>query len=200
MNAVLRLISEWANAAENEGLDQEYFYPAWHLDRIIQDNRIVVIGRKGAGKTALANHIASLDTADVAASGVKLASLDIPSGPQHESVFGNFEVLAKGWSKVILEAVATLVLDSMELSAKDRQEKEKQAGIVSSSSQGGFIDRIRHIRLNANLLGVDIGFNQPPGTPAPSIDQHNENLRSFIETNFWSSKKKLVVVFDGLDE
>lgn len=200
MAALLEFIADWANASENEAMDKEYFFSSSHLSRILKHNRIVAIGRKGTGKTALATHIARLDSKSVMSSGVKLASLDLPPADAQGSIFGNFEMLSKGWSKVILEAVAELILENLKLSSAERQNKRRSLGLAEQAAQSGFVDRIRQIKLSASFFGVEVGLNDASDGPQLSIDQHNERLRGFIEENHWSSERKIVVVFDGLDE
>lgn len=197
-DGLLEFIADWANASENETLDKEYFFPSSHLRRIVQQNRIVAIGRKGTGKTALANHIANLSNKEVLASGVKLASLDMPS--EGGSVFSNFEALSKGWSKVILEAVAEIVLDSLSLTPEAAKAHREALGLLAPRAQSGFVDRVRQIKLNASIFGVELGLGASPQQVAVSLDQHNERLRTFIEENWWTTTRKLIVVFDGLDE
>ena len=196
-SATLKRISEWANASEHEDHESAYFYESSHYREVLDRKKILVIGRKGAGKTALAQQIARTTRSDTIVSGVNISAIDLPDSGRPAQALGSSEVLTKAWKNIILRAAAENCLDHIRATGADRAKLEARIGLNHEHKQNN-LGRLKSVRLDAHMLGLEVGLHRPEKNAASSIEDRNALLLDFLAENFFG--KSMYILFDGLDQ
>lgn len=104
-SGLLKEIERWKLEAKNED-NSRYFIPFEELDSITDGDAIYVIGRKGCGKTAIAEHIKSTVTHDVFAK--SLSFKNFPFNDLYERSDGRFTSKSQYitlWKYIIYSAI-----------------------------------------------------------------------------------------------
>lgn len=201
MTSALPQIAEWANGAENEPFDKQYFYePSW-LSRIMSGDRVLIIGRKGTGKTAIARHAASADGQNACAEAVPFEAIDATRfGFSRESAYDK-EILVRVSKYLILRTVCELFAEHAN-DGSATPDLERVLGVTMSDyRRRPLTDRLRRLRVDVAGVGFEVGLNSPGAigslSPAEMIDSKIEQLTEFIGAHIFS--RPFRVVFDALD-
>ncbi|MEJ0060553.1 MAG: hypothetical protein WDM79_13700 [Terricaulis sp.] len=125
---------------------------------------------------------------------IGISSVELPE--PGNSTFGSSETLVKFWTNVILRAAVEICLDNLRLPNTQRAAFEKELGLAPTQGRSA-LDRIRSLKLNASVIGVEVGLHRDSGQAAPSIDARNAALTAFLEEKFYT--KQMFILFDGLD-
>lgn len=199
MVSTLGKISAWANGAENEDFDKEYFFePSW-LKRIKSGERILIIGRKGTGKTAIARQLAQSDESAFAES-VPFDAIDAARfGFAREDAFDR-EILTRVCRYLMLRTVCELLL-----------EEDKDGGLTSTIEKSLGVslleyrkrplsERLRKLRIDAMGFGVEVGIqgSAPAATtPGDLLEQRIAQLTTALHGKAYA--RPFRIVFDALD-
>lgn len=198
MTEVLKRIAAWKNAAENEPLDDQYFYaPAW-LERVISGECPIVLGRKGMGKTAIAQHLAAESDTGARATTLTLETLDLPASSKTANLLSDRANLIKAWKYIILRAVCELFLESAEGRNADTQSLARTLGVSVGPQRGASIaERLRRVKVDVGFFGLEVGMKEADHAETP-LEAKIQAMQDFIESNIFTAAYR--IVFDALDK
>lgn len=195
--ALVHLISDWSNAAEDEAFDKEYFFePKWY-SRVLSGQKTLLIGRKGTGKSAIARHLTRASDKNVVAQSVPFETIDPSrfgfSGPEaFES-----ETLVRICKYVILRTACEAYVDAG-ATPQSRAALERAIGHkLDDYLRQPIAERLRRLRIEAAGFGVEVGSDRALTSPSALLDQRTEALIDFAESQIFGTTVR--VVFDSLD-
>jgi len=200
MQTTITQIADWANGAENEPFDKQYFFaPRW-MDKIKSGNRTIIIGRKGTGKSAIARNIVEASGDGVLAEAVPFEAFDPARFGFPTTSASDHSALLQSARYLILRTICELCADT----SKDRsvlQALEQMLGVgpLACYRDRKISDRLRRLRVDMPGFGFEIGLNQAGNLagPAEFVENKSAALLSFIESNVFGGP--YYVVFDALD-
>lgn len=200
-NAAIREIREWMLDARDEDSGR-YFFPVHNLDRVQSGAKQYVIGRKGAGKTAIAEHIKALKGEGK----TFVKSLSFKSFPFNELYklkdFGytNPSQYTTLWKYIILSATCSMMSENRRIDEMVASQLRKYFDIDIEQAlarsigkitdrQGGFT--IMGSGANASMKSVVIS-NDTPWT------QRVQGLEDIVSR--YCDDSTYYIIFDELDE
>ncbi|MGE0187542.1 MAG: hypothetical protein AB7Q23_17315 [Hyphomonadaceae bacterium] len=197
MTSILTQIADWANGAENETFDSEFFFePSW-LPKVLNGDRILIIGRKGTGKTAIARRAAEGDGTTVCAESVPFEAIDATRFGFHRDEAHEKEVLVRVCRYLILRTVCELFFENSS-DATFTPALERALGFpLTDYRKKPLSERLRRIRVDVAGFGVDVGLHQASTSPSDVLDDRINRLTEFVEENIFS--RTFRVIFDALD-
>ncbi len=200
MPSSLAHVSEWTNGAENETFDKEFFFePSW-LPKIMSGERILVIGRKGTGKTAIARYAASGDGQNSCAEAVPFEAIDATRFGFKREEAHEKETLVRVCKYLILRTVCELYLDNAP-DAAATPDLERALGITFDEyRKKPLSERLRRLRVDVAGFGVEVGLSNNPSSalsPTDVLEARIDQLTEFIGNHIFS--RTFRIVFDALD-
>lgn len=159
-NTWLREISRWRLEAAEED-SARYFYPVRGVDAVQSGISSYVIGRKGSGKTAVAEHISSLRD-----SNVFVRSLSFKNFPFNElyklsdSGFRSPSQYTTIWKYIIYSAVCSLMAESAAIDPEVSKELSKYYTIDFERGLATTITRITDVSGGLRILGTGGDFDR----------------------------------------
>lgn len=198
VTAILKRISQWKNAAENEPLDDHFFYrPPW-FEEVASGEKVIVLGRKGMGKTAVAQHLAAESEPGSRAITLTLEALDLPSSGTSATFLNDRSNLIRAWKYIILRAVCEMFLESPEARSVNTDGLAKALGIQIGPQRGiSIAERLRRVRIDVGFFGLEVGLRDGQSNEA-SLESKIIAMQDFIEANIFTASYR--VVFDALDK
>lgn len=151
------IISNWSIEARKERKD--YFYYIQEVNDIVQGNRYFVIGRKGSGKTAIAQHLAELTEHNVFSA--RLSFKNFPFNILY-SLENNREYTAPNqyismWKYLIYSYLCKQMIENENIDLGIRNKLAKLYGDSTEISLNKLIERWTSKAFGLEVLGV--GFN-----------------------------------------
>ncbi len=196
---LLTAISNWKLEARDD--PAEYFYETGSFAEISSGDRIFVIGRKGTGKTAIAEHIQRLNGPKL-----KCAMQSFKNFPFNELYRFNNENFKRPnryitiWKYVILTAICKLMESNSRVNYDARDALRKVFTFDLEDAFERRLGRITDRSIEFSALGFGFASGGPAvGDPVSiSIEQKSDIILKFIKNNIDDST--YYILFDELDE
>ena len=193
-------ISEWPIEAKDEDT-QNYFYHFREVERI-EDGRVnYVIGRKGSGKTAIAEYLSALPTQRHDVFSKKLTFKNFPFNILYK--FSDQEYTRPNqyitlWQYVIYSAICSMMAQNEGVASTESVELKKLFKIDLENALAASVKRITGREFGASILGVGGSIKSDSALETADLSQCNSVLDSYIKRNIDGST--YFIVFDELDE
>ena len=197
---ILDEICEWRQE-ERGSASRRYFYAFDAVREIMSGRRCFVIGRKGAGKTSIAEHVKSISSDDTLVQ--KLTFRAFPFNRLYDlkdesfSPDGQFITI---WKFVIYCAICRLMARSKEL---DPVVAKEPAGFFNHDLETALSDEIVRLTdpsVNVKILSFGAGYGQKRTlSDNPSLlSDRVKSLERFVRTTI--DNARYYILFDELDE
>lgn len=201
INPFLVEVAKWSREALDEDNDR-YFYHFNDITLIENGQKNYVIGRKGTGKTAIAEYIKSKNSNDVRT--ILLSFKNFPFNSlyhlKNESYTPPNQYITL-WEHVIYTCICFLMKESIYVNYDSRQKLQEIFEIDIEKALQKHISKISDRGFNLGGFGISAGITPKTShTISKSTDfsDQNEILKNFIINNICNSK--YFIMFDSLDE
>ncbi len=192
------IINNWSVEAKKE--NRAYFYNVQEVNIIMEGKRSFVIGRKGSGKTAIAQHLCEIEQANVFSD--KLSFKNFPFNilysleNQREYTVPNQYISI--WKYLIYSYICKKMISNQGIDSDVRDKLMKLYGDPSIKSLNRLIERWTSKGFGLEVLGVGFEYErEKQGCEATWIDAI-EILQQVILD--YCDESKYLIIFDELDE
>jgi Cdc6-like AAA superfamily ATPase len=198
---LLQQVEEWKLEAKLED-SQRYFYHTRVVSRILNGQKLYVVGRKGTGKTAISEHLVTLSEPKLLS--VKLTFKNFPFNKLYELQDKGFtqpNQYITLWKYVIYSTVCKLMANNPSIDIETRQNLQNIFNDDIENALPNAIERWTGVNFDLKILGNGIGF----GNTKETIENVNYDWTQRVEVleKFLSRKigaDKYLIMFDELDE
>lgn len=200
MKELLNEVSTWKLEAKLEN-SKKYFYHIEEACRVEGGGKAYVIGRKGTGKTAIAEHLFCLKDHDTFT--VKLSFKNFPFNQLYKlknDDFNNPNQYITLWKYLIYSSLAKMMIDNKKIDLEIRSKLEQIYTKEPIKSLPNTIKKWVGSTLKLSFLGtgLEIGtINNNEKNETEWIDRTNV-LEEIIEK--YIDKSRYYIIFDELDE
>ncbi|SIS82435.1 P-loop ATPase, Sll1717 family [Neptunomonas antarctica] len=198
---LLEEIEDWKLEAKLED-SERYFYHTRVVSRILKGQKLYIVGRKGTGKTAISEHLATLKTSGLLP--VKLTFKNFPFNKLYELQDKGFtqpNQYITLWKYVIYSTTCKLMADNPSIELETRQKLKKIFNDDIENALPSAVERWTGLAFDLKILGSGIGF----GNTKETIENTNSDwtrrvdiLEKFLYQKIGSDK--YIIMFDELDE
>jgi hypothetical protein len=196
-------------AAENDDLLGEFFIRTSAYQRILSQERFIVVGRKGTGKTAIYRKLLDHAEQEAEAFAAGLEFSDYPWGAHQEvanTLAAAVERFSESWRFLILVELAKLMLRDQKPRGRDaralRRFIKRNWGTTDFQVQRFFAPSEYEAELAPQFFGFALGAIKRKRVPrtelAGLLSSRNEWLKTRL-TRIATPNRKYFVLFDGLD-
>lgn len=200
-NNVLEEIEDWKLEAKLEH-SERYFYHTRVVDRIAAGKKCFVIGRKGTGKTAIGEHLSSLDKDNCFA--VKLSFKNFPFNllySQQDDSYTPPNQYISVWKYLIYTSVCKLMSGNNRVDVETRSELSKLFTQDIKNALPNAVNEWTDYKFDVKVLGTGVGFGKDKKQKQDSNTSINERvdaLEGYIRGRLGNST--YLIIFDELDE
>jgi Cdc6-like AAA superfamily ATPase len=197
--ATLQEISRWSIEAKEEDNDRYFFHFA-DVNLIENGRRNYVIGRKGTGKTAIAEHIHSQQSSNIFAKSLSFA--DFPFNILYECADKEYtppNQYITIWEYVIYACICSMMATNHEISKTSPVNLANVFDVDIEKALSRSIKTITSPGFGINILGV--GATKSPGVQTDirqgwkdKVDGIRDFIRKYIDNSVY------YILFDALDE
>ncbi len=201
MSKLLEEIENWKLEAKLEDTER-YFYHTRIVSRLLNGNKLYVVGRKGTGKTAISEHLDNLCEDKYFSQ--KLTFKNFPFNKLYELQDKGYTAPNQYitlWKYVIYSTVCKLMANNPSIDLVSRQ---KLQGIFSDDIENALpsaVERWTGVKFDLKVLGsgIGVGLNKESGNGASDDwTRRVEILEKFLLGQVGSDK--YLIMFDELDE
>jgi len=192
-------IASWSIEALDEDIAR-YFYHFSDVSLIERGQKNYIIGRKGTGKTAIAEYIKDKESAN---GNARLLSFkNFPFNQIYELKDTSYtppNQYISIWEYVIYCTMCSMMATDSSVDPLRRRELSSLFSLDIERALSQSINKISDRGFNISILGVGAGFTSASQKGVPlDFEQRNEILRDYIKRH--ASTKMYYVIFDALDE
>lgn len=196
-SAILRTIStEWKRDAVKE--KSKYFYDDGEITQLTLGDKYFVIGRKGAGKTAIADYIDNIDAPNNFS--IKISFKNFPFNELYNYVNDSYTApnqYISIWKYVIYSSVCQLLARNEHIDPAISASLQKLYGEPTEKRLNKLIEKWTAASFNIEILGCGGGGERVQKTPISWVDK-TEILEDVI--NRYTDTCNYFVLIDELDE
>jgi hypothetical protein len=201
MGHPLAEVANWAKDARDED-NKRYFYHFSDVSLIEQGTKNYVIGRKGTGKTAIAEYI-KLNSGERGGFSRLLSFKNFPFNILYESVDRDFTAPNQYitiWEYVICNCVCNMMASNKDINYDAREKLRKIYDFDIENALPNTIRRITDRGFGVNVFGVggNIGTMSSGRDANLPIATRKAVIEEFIKNNIDGSS--YYILFDALDE
>lgn len=198
-NALDEISNQWKVEAKQE--NAKYFYYTEEVNQIVNGSKFFVIGRKGEGKTAIAEYIADTNSSNIFTE--KMSFKNFPFNILYELSNGEYTVPNQYitiWKYIIYSCVCKMLIKNESINGDIRAKLEKMYG---DSTPNKSLDRLikkwttKDFGFQILGNGINIGRDINEESPISWIDK-TILLEDLIVENIDDSS--YFILFDELDE
>ncbi len=198
--AMLDEICEWRQEERGEA-HHRYFYAYDDVERVVEGKRCFVLGRKGAGKTAIAEHIKSIS--DRATFVQKLTFRSFPFKRLYglgDDAFSPDSQYITVWKFVIYCAVCQLMARNSAIAPKLPEAFRTLFSLDLETALSDEIVRLTDPSVNLNIMSFGGGYSHKRtlGENPSTLAERVAALENIVRQNLDSSR--YYILFDELDE
>jgi hypothetical protein len=209
MAAIDKFDSFGGVAAENDALLGEFFIRTSAYQRIVSQDRFIVVGRKGTGKTAIYRKLLDHAGEEAGACAAGLEFSDYPWGAHQEvanTLAAPVERFTESWRFLILVELAKLMLKELRPRGRDaralRRFIKRNWGTVEFQVRRVFEPSQFEVEVAPQVLGFSFGGLRRKRVERKELggllSARNEWLKSKLKS-IGDPGRKYFVLFDGLD-
>lgn len=197
----LEEIENWKLEAKLEDIDR-YFYHTRVVSRILNGQKLYVVGRKGTGKTAISEYLDNLKETKYLAQ--KLSFKNFPFNKLYELQDKGFtqpNQYITLWKYVIYSTVCKLMADNPSIDLETRQKLRTIFNDDIENALPHAVERWTGIKFDLKILGSGMGFGSDKKIVEKGVadwTQRVDVLEKFLQQQIGSDK--YLVMFDELDE
>ena len=200
MNPIITNIVQGWNV-EGKLEDPKYFYSYESVEKILQNKKCYVIGRKGSGKSAICQHIYSLSDYNVFTS--RLSFKNFPFNLMYEMEDRQFRhpnQYIKIWQYIIYSSILKMMAKNYSIDEKIREVLERIYKPSVEHSLSREISEWTSFQFGGEIAGtggsaaLSKTFRQGGMTWAERVDRMEDIIRDYV------GQAKYYIVFDELDE
>jgi Cdc6-like AAA superfamily ATPase len=194
------IINNWSVEAKKE--DRAYFYNIQEVNVIAEGRKTFIIGRKGSGKTAIAQHLLEMEQDKYDIFTEKLSFKNFPFNIlyslENQKDYTSPNQYISIWKYLIYSYICKKMINNENIDAGVRNKLTKLYGDSSMKSLNRLIEKWTSKSFGAEVLGI--GFNyerekQPPEcTWIDTIDILEQVILEYCDDS------KYFIIFDELDE
>jgi len=196
-SAVLRTIStEWKRDAIKE--KSKYFYDDGEINQLTIGDKYFVIGRKGAGKTAIADYIDNIDAPNIFS--VKISFKNFPFNELYGYVNDSYTApnqYISIWKYVIYSSVCQLLATNESIDGDIAANLQKLYGGTTEKRLHKLIEKWTASSFNIEILGCGGGGERARTEPISWVEK-TEILEDVI--NRYTDTSSYFILIDELDE
>lgn len=196
-STILRTISsEWKRDAIKE--KSKYFYDDGDVLQLTKGEKYFVIGRKGAGKTAVADYIDSIDTPNIFST--KISFKNFPFNELYEYINSSYTApnqYISIWKYVIYSSICQLMAKDQSIKPEIAGSLHQLYGTTTERRLNKLISQWTATSFNIDILGCGGGGERAKKDPISWIEK-TEILESVIRDCIDTSS--YFVLIDELDE
>jgi hypothetical protein len=187
MNAVLQRVAQWQQDASEE--DEKYFYKRPDFEGLLSGSKLLVIGRKGSGKTAIHKYILkhckdrSLDYRAYEADAVDYSKL--------EHVAKNIPQITAFWKELILSAVLDI------LSRRSTPLGARASWMQATQALSNLVNFILEQNFEIEVGGIKLVKNAEMDWQRRAEETRNAVVELCAKHQI---KSDIFIVFDRLDQ
>lgn len=197
-NSFFNEIASWSIEALDEDIGR-YFYHFDEVSLVENGKKNFVIGRKGTGKTAIAEYIKNKN---VKSGMARLLSFkNFPFNQIYElkdERYTSPNQYITAWEYVIYCTICNMMLYDGSVDPLRRRELGGLFQFDIENALSSTIKKISDRGFNLNILGVGAGVTQSSAGGSLDIEARNEILRKYIAQHI--SSRSYYIIFDALDE
>jgi hypothetical protein len=198
---LLNEVSNWKLEAKLES-SKRYFYHTRAVDRLMQGQKSYVIGRKGTGKTAICQHLASQNKAGYFSQ--KLTFKNFPFNRLYDLSDKGFTAPNQYitlWKYLIYTTTCKLLSKNPEVDVGSRETLAKLFDVDISNALPAAIEKWTDVKFELKVLGtgggVQLGKTAVATAPL-ELGERVDTLERFIGGRLGA--ETYVILFDELDE
>ncbi|MGM0951831.1 MAG: P-loop ATPase, Sll1717 family [Pseudomonadota bacterium] len=200
MSEFLEEIENWKLEAKLED-NRRYFYHTRIVSKILKGQKLYVVGRKGTGKTAITEHLHSIDERGYFSQ--KLTFKNFPFNKLYELKDQGYTAPNQHitlWKYVIYSTICRLMKDNPTI---DRDTRDKLNNLFNDDVENALsqaVERWTGFKFDLKVLGSGVGFenNKEYATDNGDWTRRVETLENFLSQQVGADK--YVIMFDELDE
>ncbi|MBT3147018.1 P-loop ATPase, Sll1717 family [Neptunomonas phycophila] len=198
---LLEEIEEWKLEAKLES-SHRYFYQTRIVDRLSSGKKSYVIGRKGTGKTAISEYLASNDSDAVFSQ--KLTFKNFPFNTLYEledSGYTSPNQYITLWKYLIYSTICKMLSNNKNVDLESRQKLQELFNHDLESALPSAISKWTGFKFDLKVLGSGVGLGgnkEQTDNPLPNISERVEILEKYIHGKLGA--EKYLILFDELDE
>lgn len=198
---LLQQIEDWKLEAKLED-SERYFYHTRMVSRILNGQKLYVVGRKGTGKTAISEHLVNL--AEPKLLSVKLTFKNFPFNKLYELQDKGFtqpNQYITLWKYVIYSTVCKLMANNPSIDLETRQNLQAIFNDDIEHALPNAIERWTGVEFDLKILGSGIGFGNTKETIEKTSSDWTRRvdvLEKFLSQQIGADK--YLIMFDELDE
>jgi len=195
--SVLNEVAQWQIEATNED-PHRYFFHTKDFEKITSGSMSFVIGRKGSGKTAIAERLAQRNHSSFSR---KLSFRDFPFGllySRPDDSYSHPHQYITIWRYVIYRYICSMMVENQDVARNFSESICKKFQIDITDALDLTVERITGSELNASFLGVSGSKRKNTESVPISLSEANKALSDFIWSNV--DDCPYFVLFDELDE
>ena len=192
------ICKNWSIEARKENL--AYFYNVRELQSILDGSKSFVIGRKGSGKTSIAQHLVSSDRSDAFCQ--KLSFKNFPFNIlydlQNSREYTEPNQYISIWKYLIYSYICKKMIDNNNINEEIRSKLSKLYGGSAKDSLKNLIGKWTSHEFGVSILGSGINYHGEKQPSSVSWIEASEILEKVILE--YCDSSYYYIVFDELDE
>ncbi len=199
--SLLKEIEEWKLEAKLED-SKKYFYHTRVVDRLLAGNRSYVIGRKGTGKTAISEHLNSIEKKGYFAQ--KLTFKNFPFNTLYELTDSGYtqpNQYITLWKYLIYSTLAQMLSRNPSVDFESRNTLASIFNQDITNALPGAVEQWTGFKFDIKILGTGFGV----GSDKKSVNEADPNignrvaiLEKYVEGLLGA--ESYIILFDELDE
>ncbi|WP_373889708.1 P-loop ATPase, Sll1717 family [Paludicola sp. MB14-C6] len=197
-NVYEEIIDNWSVEAKKE--KQDYFYNVEEVKVIEEGKKSFVIGRKGSGKTAIAQHLYEMEYGDIFT--IKLSFKNFPFNIlyslENQQEYTSPNQYISIWKYLIFSCICKKMITNESVDLQIRDKLTQLYGDSSTKQLNKLIEKWTSKGFGAKILGVGFNYEREKYSPDLTWIEAIEILQELILKHCGTAK--YIIVFDELDE
>lgn len=192
------IIDNWSIEALKE--NPAYFYNVNEVSQILKGKKSIVIGRKGSGKTSIANHLCKIEKENIFTQ--KLSFKNFPFNTlyslDNKKDYTSPNQFISIWKLLIYSYICKLMITNQGIDAEIRSKLTKLYGDESEKSLNRLLEKWTSCEFGIEVLGVGFNIGGNKEKQSTSWIEQINILENVILS--YCGNASYYIIFDELDE